>query len=104
VSEAAWRANVHRAALHRWLNDLQFREELEITREDAAALARSELRGLMFKAAVVLAESTENLCPFVRLRAVNASAYRRGTELCCTAFWNQDIDIPSSFVEELVEP
>ncbi len=69
LSEAARRASVHRVTLHRWLSDPQFRKELESAREDAADLARSELRGLMLKAAAVLAESLEDPSPTIRLRA-----------------------------------
>ena len=69
VSEAARRADVHRSTLHQWMNDPEFRQELESARQDAADLARSELRGLMLKATTVLAESLEDPSPVIRLRA-----------------------------------
>ena len=81
VSEAARRADVHRSTLHQWMNDPEFRQELESARQDAADLARSELRGLMLKATTVLAESLEDPSPVIRLRAS-----RYAIDLGLTAF------------------
>ena len=63
------------------MNDPELRQELESARQDAADLARSELRGLMLKATTVLAESLEDPSPVIRLRAS-----RYAIDLGLTAF------------------
>ena len=68
-TEAAQSAGISRMTLHRWLNDPAFREAYERQREEAAALATSEIRALMLKAAVVLAERLESDDPEERARA-----------------------------------
>ena len=50
-------ADVARATLYRWMNDPFFRHELERLRTEAATVAKLELKGLMFKAVGVLADS-----------------------------------------------
>ena len=73
ISDAARLANISRATLHRWMHDDDFRRSLERLRSDAADLARSELRGLMLKSAIVLAEAMEDPSPAVRVRAAQAA-------------------------------
>ena len=51
------------------MQDDQFRARLQELRAEAAELARTELRGLMLKSVVVLAESLEDPNPNIRLRA-----------------------------------
>jgi len=50
LSEAARRAEIGRTTLYRWLEEPEFRDELERWRRGAAELASLELRGLMLKA------------------------------------------------------
>ena len=75
ISEAARLSEVSRATLYRWMEDDEFRTELERLRTYAFDLARAELKGLMFKAAAVLDDSMEHRNPFVRLRAAQATVY-----------------------------
>ena len=69
VSEAARRADVGRTTLYRWIEDDEFRRELERQRNEALELAHVELKGLMFKATQVLGEAMDDDNPFLRLRA-----------------------------------
>ncbi len=73
LSEAARLANVGRTTLYRWINDPDFREELERRRQEAAELADTELKGLKLKALIVFAESMEDPDPYVRLRAAQVA-------------------------------
>ena len=75
VSDAARLANVGRATLYRWMDDPDFRDELERRRAQAADLARAELRGLMLKGTLVLAEAMEDPDPAIRLRAAGATLH-----------------------------
>ena len=68
-TEAAENAGISRMTLHRWLNEPAFREAYERQREEAAALATTEIRALMLKAAVLLAERLESDDPEERARA-----------------------------------
>ena len=69
MSEAARRADVSRSSLYRWIEDDEFRRELERQRNEALELAHVELKGLMCKATQVLGEAMDNDNPFLRLRA-----------------------------------
>ena len=69
ITEGAELADIGRTTLYRWLNDPEFRSEFERLRNEAAELAYVELKGLMFKAALVLGGAMEDSNPFVRLRA-----------------------------------
>ena len=55
------------------MNDDDFRRTLEGLRAQAADLAHTELRGLMLKSVLVLAEAMEDSNPGVRLRAAHAA-------------------------------
>ena len=69
LSEGARLANIGRTTLHRWMQDYEFRTELERLRSEAAELAVTELRGLMLKATLILAEAMETSSPNIRLKA-----------------------------------
>ena len=69
IEEGARLADIGRRTLYRWMQDDQFRSRLGQLRAEAAELARTELRGLMLKSVVVLAESLEDDNPNIRLRA-----------------------------------
>ena len=58
-----------RSTLYRWIEDDEFRRELERQRNEALELAHVELKGLMFKATQVLGEAMDDTNPFLRLRA-----------------------------------
>ena len=73
LSESARLAGVGRTTLYRWLEDPEFRRELERLRGEAAALARVELQGLMLKGIVVLAEAMEDPNLYVRVRGAQAA-------------------------------
>lgn len=69
VSEAAKLAEVARSTLYRWMENDEFRRELERLRSEALELAHAELKGLMLKATQVVGESMDDANPLVRLRA-----------------------------------
>lgn len=69
MSEAARRADVGRTTIYKWLEDDEFRRELERQRSGALELAYLELKGLMFKATQVVGEAMDDDNPFLRLRA-----------------------------------
>lgn len=69
MSEAARRADVGRTTIYKWLEDDEFRRELERQRNEALELAHVELKGLMFKATQVVGEAMDDDNPFLRLRA-----------------------------------
>ena len=75
LSEGARLAEIGRTTLYRWMDEPDFRQELERLRSNAAELAHVELNGLMLKSVLVLAENMENPDPGVRLRAARASLY-----------------------------
>ena len=58
-----------RGTLYRWIEDDEFRRELERQRSEALELAHVELKGLMFKATQVVGEAMDDDNPFLRLRA-----------------------------------
>ena len=59
-------ADIGRTTLYRWMNDHRFRTSLERLRAEAGELANTELRGLMLKGTLVLAEAMEDPSPHVR--------------------------------------
>ena len=83
LSEGAKRAEIARATLWRWMQDDEFRKELECLRDEAAELAHTELKGLMLKATLVLGEAMEDCNPLVRLRAaqIALNAHLKANEL-----------------------
>ena len=75
VSEAAKRIDITRATIYRWMEDDEFRAELQHQRNEAAHLARAELKGLMLKSICVFADAMEDPNPQIRLKAARDSAY-----------------------------
>ena len=73
VSEAAVAVGVDRTTLYRWMEDDEFRTQLERLRSEAADLARTELKGLMYKAVQVLDEAMDDPDPRLRLRAAQTA-------------------------------
>ncbi len=73
ITDAATALDVSRKTLYRWMEDSRFKAEYDKLREQAGAVARAELRGLMLKAAAVLAEGMDDENPRVRLRAAQAT-------------------------------
>jgi hypothetical protein len=73
LAQGARLADIGRATLYRWMNDHEFRSALEHLRGEAADLAHTELRGLMLKGALVLAEAMEHPSPQIRVRAASAA-------------------------------
>ena len=86
ISEGARLARVGLRTLYRWMNDDDFRSELERRRWKARELAYVELRGLALKAIYVLGHAMEDPNPQVRLRAAQTAL---STELKVTE--HQDI-------------
>ena len=68
-SEAVENAGISRTTLHRWMNEPGFREAYERQRNQAYALATTEFKALLLKAAVVMAERMESDDPEERARA-----------------------------------
>ena len=83
LSECARLAQVGLRTLYRWMEDMDFREELDRLRGEAAELAYTELKGLMLKAVHVLGSAMEDANPQVRLRAAQTalSVGLKATEL-----------------------
>ena len=76
VAKAARQAHVGYTTLRRWLQDDDFRQELDRIRQEAAELARVQLQGLMLKSVTALADAMNDPKPSVRLRAAQiALAY-----------------------------
>ena len=73
ISEGASMASIGRTTLYRWMADGEFRQTLQRLREEAADLALAELRGLMLKGVLVLAEAMEDPNPHVRVRAARVA-------------------------------
>ena len=73
LAQGARLADIGRTTLYRWMNDHEFRTTLERLRGEAAELAHTELRGLMLKGVLVLAEAMEDPSPNVRVRAARAA-------------------------------
>ena len=73
LSEGAKLADIGRRTLYRWMTDPEFRETLETQRQEAADLAKTELKGLMLKSALVLAEAMDHPSAHIRVRAAQAA-------------------------------
>ena len=83
MSEGARVAEVGERTLYRWMNDDDFRRELERRRSEASELAYVELKGLMLKAVQVLGDAMEDSSSQVRVRAAQTalSVGLKATEL-----------------------
>ena len=73
ISEGARLSQVGLRTLYRWIEDDDFRRELERHRSEASELAYVELQGLMLKAVHVLSFAMEDPSPQVRLRAAQTA-------------------------------
>ena len=73
LSKAAEAAQVGRNTLTRWMQDPNFRAEVERAREEVADLALAEIGGLAFKSVVALAGLLEDPSPSVRNYAVRTA-------------------------------
>ena len=71
-ADAAKMAEVSRATLYRWMEDPEFREEYERLGEAANAVVRTEMNGLMLKAAAVFSQGMDEHFNESRLRAAQA--------------------------------
>ena len=67
--QGARAAGIGRATLYRWLDDDNFRQELQRVRDAAAQIANEEIKGLSLQAASVIAKAMDDPNPSVRLRA-----------------------------------
>ena len=65
-AQAAADAGIGERTLYRWLDDPDFRNELIRLRQEASALARSDLEGAMSIALASLIECAQSDSPFVR--------------------------------------
>ena len=74
-SDGARLAEIGRTTLYRWMADDDFRRELEDLRAQASERAYVELRGLMLKGVVTLAEAMEDPDAQIRLRAARAALH-----------------------------
>ena len=68
-------AGVSRATLNRWMEEPNFRAELERTRREAVSLAYAELQGLALRSVSALATLLEDPDSRVRASAVRTSFY-----------------------------
>ena len=75
LRQAAEAAQVGRATLTRWMQDPNFRAEVERAREEVADLALAEIGGLAFKSVVALADLLEDPSPSVRNYAVRTALH-----------------------------
>ena len=73
LSKAAEAAQIGRNTLTRWMQDPNFRAEVERAREEIADLALAEIGGLAFKSVVTLADLLEDPSPSVRNYAVRTA-------------------------------
>ena len=69
LAQAARSSGIGESTLYRWLEDPLFREELTRLRQEAADLAKQELRGVMLRSVSVLADALEHPDIAIRLRA-----------------------------------
>jgi DNA-binding MurR/RpiR family transcriptional regulator len=73
IAEAARQTQVSYSTLMRWLQEDDFREELDRLRQEAASLAQSQLQGMMLVGLNVIADALKDPNPAVRLRAAYLS-------------------------------
>lgn len=69
LTEGTNLAEISRTTFYRWMEDDDFRGELERLRSEAVEFAQLELKGLMLKSVMVIGEAMENSNPSIRLRA-----------------------------------
>lgn len=69
LNQAANTSGIGKTTLRRWMNDPVFREEVIRTRQEAAELARHEIRGVTLRAVSVINDAMEDPDPVIRLRA-----------------------------------
>ena len=69
LAEGARRASIGRATIYRWMEDDDFRTEIERLRAEMSDLAQAEVQGLMLKAVVVIDQALDGDVSPVQLRA-----------------------------------
>ena len=69
LAQAARSSGIAESTLYRWLEDPHFRDELTRLRQEAADLAKQELRGVMLRSVSVLSDALEHPDIAIRLRA-----------------------------------
>ena len=69
LTEGTNLAEISRTTFYRWMEDDDFRSELERLRNEATEFAQLELKGLMLKSVMVIGEAMEDPNPSIRLRA-----------------------------------
>ena len=74
LAEGARRANVHRATIHNWMEDDDFRAELSRLRTEMADLAQAEIQGQMLKATAVIDQALDGNVSPLQLRAALGAA------------------------------
>ena len=93
LNQAAITSGIGKTTLRRWMNDPAFREEVIRTRQEAAELARHEIRGMTLRAVSVINQAMEHPDPVVRLRAARYALYFGGK--------NIDIQMLASELDDL---
>ena len=73
LTDLAKDAGIGRTTLYRWMQDDNFRQQLEYLREETLRLAETELMGMAYKAAGVIYQALEDENPSVRIRAAQAA-------------------------------
>ena len=79
LNQAAITSGIGKTTLRRWMNDPAFRQEVIRTRQEAAELARHEIRGMTLRAVSVISQAMDDPDPVIRLRAARyASSFGDG--------------------------
>ena len=73
TSEAARQSGISARTIRRWLQDDDFRQELDHLREEAGELAAVQLQGLMLQSVIVIAEAMKDPSVSVRLHAARTA-------------------------------
>ena len=71
-AQAASNVGVHESTLYRWLENPEFREELDNLRREASSLAVTEIQSAMLQAVAVILDATRSENETVRLRAADS--------------------------------
>ena len=69
LNQAANTSGIGKTTLRRWMNEPAFRQEVIRTRQEAAELARHEIRGMALRAVSVISQAMDDPDPVIRLRA-----------------------------------